>query len=599
MEERYEAAAKSVMCRPELPCTTSPPGDKNKSTSKVIVYDVSIRTVITPVSVHETSECPIMEAADNKTQSRFELASGEVTYFRPDSPRNPIPGTSGVGTSIRSKFVSPDPCSTPRSRKENTKKSRRPDSEWDERPSSSSSQVYSASNSCRGVLTKVEGRGQINGYEMPNQLANRPVSVDFLLTLEEHRNSSTHRSSLNVSPASNRRESLTVDDESSYPLTSLESSSSQTAIDDSYDSGTSPNMETSSPKSALVVSTLGQNENAKYKREVHVSVNSKRKFQQLNSGSESNSSGTPSQDISTSDLRSLMEDSERDILEDAVERRKSLIDAATASEVPKFKWGDLDDEDLEQLQAGATNAEPECPLLFTVERKVVSSHTMQYTEGDQNDPQQVATRDVHDVQGFGSPVDFPDAGKDYSSEQAKFSGFTLPSPLIQESTKVEVAGDSVVVHTSVADGEKLIDLNVEELLTEANDTIEQTHAGNAVDLNATNGDQVLSGLALMTMGQVVFGLAPSAAMGEGIADIDIGLKGGESAGKEGDHLDGSCKESKERNTEASQVSFENQPNELSAGPLDADPIQGNHSDQGMLLVQSRKLKSSFPLFLCL
>jgi hypothetical protein len=50
------------------------------------------------------------------------------------------------------------------------------------------------------------------------------------------------------------------------------------------------------------------------------------------------------------------EDMQTGISEDAEERRKSLVSAARASsssfssEVPKFKWGDLDDEDLEQMQ---------------------------------------------------------------------------------------------------------------------------------------------------------------------------------------------------------------------------------------------------------
>ncbi|CAM6076353.1 unnamed protein product, partial [Sphagnum tenellum] len=47
------------------------------------------------------------------------------------------------------------------------------------------------------------------------------------------------------------------------------------------------------------------------------------------------------------------EDMQTGISEDAEERRKSLVSAARASSsssVPKFKWGDLDDEDLEQMQ---------------------------------------------------------------------------------------------------------------------------------------------------------------------------------------------------------------------------------------------------------
>lgn len=71
----------------------------------------------------------------------------------------------------------------------------------------------------------------------------------------------------------------------------------------------------------------------------------------LETGDDDGLSGTnTSRGRSSSEVISLLSSPERESVEHAEERRKSLISAATAADVPRFKWGDLDDEELEHME---------------------------------------------------------------------------------------------------------------------------------------------------------------------------------------------------------------------------------------------------------
>lgn len=135
---------------------------------------------------------------------------------------------------------------------------------------------------------------------------------------------------------------------------------------------------------------------------------------------------------SSSQLSTLLDDSERDLAGDAEERRKSLVSAAVAADLPKFKWGDLEMEDLESMQVLSKND-------MNIDSKSAAS-SKEFQEYVGLDVQEIALPYVdQEARRFG----FPDGSEQRAvfslGQQTDFSGFDVPKPNSEEEVVVAVA----------------------------------------------------------------------------------------------------------------------------------------------------------------
>ncbi|XP_024389117.1 uncharacterized protein [Physcomitrium patens] len=310
--------------------------------------DVILEPLVVPEFVILSESSPVQEA-DLGLQRRFDLAFGEVKYFKPDLVVSK-PSAPSLDISVRSESAIPKRCNCTQSHEESCKNCSFP-----EMLGSEQSQVTASSlNSSGGNgLTASEGdESCIPAISVAENV------IDKILPGEDGRNIPTPDTpgcGGSTSSSEMKEVGLAMNDDSTYLSTSLDSSNLATPTGESREI---PKSSLTKEKSLTedLTETLNHNEGGVSKSMI-VAVNSKRKFQHLSNSEFCSNSGSPkSREMSGAQLRIFVDGDERDVTNDAAEeRRKSLINAAIAADLPKFKWGDLDMEDLENMQAVSKN----------------------------------------------------------------------------------------------------------------------------------------------------------------------------------------------------------------------------------------------------
>jgi hypothetical protein len=217
------------------------------------------------------------------------------------------------------------------------------------------------------------------------------------------------------------------------------------------------------------------------------------------------------------------EDMQTGISEDAEERRKSLVNAARASssssssEVPKFKWGDLDDEDLEQMQQVGGGGDVQkgflaLPTSQEEEEDVVADQSAQEEELASEIAVAGDSQGVVALLSLHSP---PDSQR-----------FLLPNAAVPD----VVQGASLALVAGAGDSQ------LEFCLQNATTTPEEEEAGaSSLSEVGTNLDNevVVSGLAMLAMCELTAAvLAPDGVAAGG----SLATRKGEVATKQDDHL---------------------------------------------------------------
>lgn len=450
--------------------------------------EVVLEPLVIPEFVHVCETSPVQEA-DLGLLRRFDLACDEVKYFKPDAII-PKPGTPTLESSVKSKSVSPKRCTCARLHDENSENCR-----WPEESRLEPSQL-----TARSVNLLAENADQMIVLNGEGERSSTPTTsvaeyvVDSPFLEEDGRNVSTLdvAGSRDGSSFSEIDEGSTMDDDSSNPSTSLDSSNPCTPAGESRDSPIASFI----PGNSLIENfsdNLELKEEKITKSSVLVAVNSKRKYQHLlNSESRSNSSTPKSREMSSSQLSILVDDDETDVAEDAEERRKSLISAAQAADLPKFKWGDLDLEDLDNMQAVSNNG--------NIDTKCAATSFEEFHEDAGLDAQEIASPDIEqELRGFDSLGGEKEQRSVFSpGQQTDFPGFVVPHSDLQE----EVV--AVAVRTSI---QEICTGNEGENLFAKSSEATKLGADNVV-AEASCESQSSSGLAVLIMGEVDFRLSP-------------------------------------------------------------------------------------------
>lgn len=491
------------MCGPKLSYMDSAVPGKGNIREKLVACQV-----LRPLSVPEVAEassgsCSIQEA-DLGSQRRFQLACGELKYFKPDVTSSPKSNTRSSDNAVRSKSVSPEAFTSVRSDEEKMKKTRRPESDFEAPKSMSKSLNLINEDSMRPSVKKVvsKHRSKVTPSNPGVKLVTDNV-IDSSLPGEHDRN---------VPSVDNTDSSH---DFSSFELDRVSANDGISCSSTSLDSNTPVSDHHHSPKvfeteaSILVKSlpdTIEHNKNAKIKEEVQVVVNSKRKFQHLLNSESPSSCGSPILEMSTSDPSFLVEDIDREISGDSQERRKCLINAAIGADVPRFKWGDLDAEDLEQIQvissSGTTTDSRSTTPRTTCEDFTSASMVPDFQEDVLeeigSDSQDLASPNVvREVQGFGSPeTQIDDIGAFAAGQQSEFPGFVVPK------SESQMEGRSGVELQNP-------DMNSENLsCDEVKGHVKLATLEDPKVDEASNGGHGISGLALLTMGEIEVHVSP-------------------------------------------------------------------------------------------
>lgn len=490
------------MCGPKLSYMDSAVPGKGNIREKLVACQV-----LRPLSVPEVAEtssgsCSIQEA-DLGSQRRFQLAYGELKYFRPDVVSSPKFNTRSSDNAIRSKSVSPEAFTSVRSDEEKMKKTRRPESDFEVPKSMSKSLNLINEDSMRPSVKKV-----VSKHRSKVTLSNPGVKlvtdnvIDSSLPGEHDRN---------VPSVDNTDSSH---DFSSFELDRVSANDGISCSTTSLDSNIPVSDHHHSPKifqteASILVKSLPdtiEHKNAKIKEEVQVVVNSKRKFQHLLNSESPSSCGSPIPEMSSSDPSFLVEDIDREISGDSQERRKCLVNAAIGADVPRFKWGDLDAEDLEQIQvissSGTTTDSRSTTPRTTCEEFTSASMVPDFQEDVLeeigSDSQDLASPNVvREVQGFGSPeTQIDDIGAFAAGQQSEFPGFVVPK---SESQMEGCSG--VELQNS--------DMNSENLsCDEVKDHVRLATPEDPKVDEASNGGHGISGLALLTMGEIEVNVSP-------------------------------------------------------------------------------------------
>lgn len=451
------------------------------------VREVVLEPLVIPEFVHVREESPVQEA-DLALLIRFDIACGEVKYFKPDTVI-PKPAAPTLESSVKPKSVSPKRCTCAKLHDEDSGNCRRPEEfHLEQSQLTARSDNLLAENADQ--LTMLSGEGERSSTPATS-VADNVVDSPFLE--EDGRNISTPdvAGSRDGSSFSEIDEGSIVDDDSSNLSTSLDSSNPCTPAGESRDSPTASFIPGNS-----AIETFSDNlelkEEKSSKASVLVAVNSKRKYQHLlNSESRSNSCTPKSRELSSSQLSILVDDDEADVAEDAEERRKSLISAAKAADLPKFKWGDLDLEDLDNMQAVSKNGNIDTTCATSFE---------EFREDEGLDAQEIAPPDIEqELRGFDSLGGEKEQSSVFSpGQQTDFPGFVVPHSDLQE----EVV--AVAVQTSIK--EVCTGNEGEDLFAKSS---EATKLGADIIVAETPCESLSSsGLALLVMGEVDFRLSP-------------------------------------------------------------------------------------------
>ncbi|KAG0561411.1 hypothetical protein KC19_9G062600 [Ceratodon purpureus] len=412
------------MCTPEFFIMESQDG--NIVGGDTTGSELVLKPLVVPEFIHFSENSPVQEA-DLGTHRRFDLAYGEVKYFKPDAVITKS-STRTLEDAVRSKSVSPKRCNCSKSHERRSEECRWPE-EFDLAQPQSTARSVNIVTRTADQLTSLNMEGEISSTPATS-VADNVVESPFG---EDDRNIPTPDMACGQDGSfSGTEEGSILDDDSSYLSTPLDSSTLCTPVGESRDSPTASFMMRNSLRESF--SNSPERKEEEVSMPVLMTANSKRKFQHmLNSESGSNSGTSKSRDMSSGQLSTLVDDAERDIAGDAEERRKSLISAAIAADLPKFKWGDLDLEDLENMQVVSKND------LNTDSKSATSSREFQEDVG--LDAQEIASPDVvHEVRGF----DSPDAGREHKAvfslgQQTDFPGFVVPKPDLQQEAGVAVA----------------------------------------------------------------------------------------------------------------------------------------------------------------
>ena len=386
--------------------------------------EVDLKPLVVPECVHFSENSPVQEA-DLGKHRRFDLAYGEVKYFKPDA----VTPKSTLEDTVRSKLVSSQRCNCSMSHEENGEECR-----WQEDFDQGQSQSMA-----RSVNLVAGTADQLTLINMKGERSSTPATcmvdnvVDSPFLGEDDRNLlAPDMAGSRDGSVSGMEEGSILDDDSSYLSTPLDSSNPRTPVGESRESPTASFM-----KGSILRDDLSKNLERKEgegSKPVLVAANSKRKFQHmLNSESGSNSFTPKSQDMSSGQRSTLVDDADRDVAGDAEERRKSLISAAIAADLPKFKWGDLDMEDLESMQVVSKND-------LNIDSKSATS-SREFQEELGLDAQEISSPDVVEgVLGFASPGVGREQIAVFSlGQQTDFPGFVVPKPVLQEEVGVATA----------------------------------------------------------------------------------------------------------------------------------------------------------------
>lgn len=486
--------------------------------------------VLRPLSVPEVAEasggsCSIQEA-DLGSQRRFQLVSGELKYFKPDVTSSPKSNTRSSNNAVRSKSVSPEAFTSGRSDEEKMKKTRRPESDFEVPKSMSKSPNLINEDSMRPSVKKAVSKHR-------SKVA--PSNPGVKLVTDNVIDSSL--------PGENDRNFPSVDstdsshDLSSYVLDRVSANDDVSCSSTSLDSNIPVSDHHHSPKtfqteaSILVKSlpdTIEHNKNAKIKEEVQVAVNSKRKFQHLLNSESPSSCGSPTPEMSSNDPSFLVDDINREISGDSEERRKCLINAAIGANVPRFKWGDLDAEDLEQIQvissSGTTpdsrSTTPRTTCEDFTSATMVPDFQEDILEEIGSDSQDVASPNVvREVQGFGSPeTQRDDIGAFAAGQQSEFPGFVVPKsePPMEGGSGVELQNPDMNSENLSCDEVKDHVMVLLKLTIPEDPKVDE----------ASNGGHGMSGLALLTMGDMEVHVSPRSEnlISADVEYVDTGLK---------------------------------------------------------------------------
>ena len=513
------------MCGPKLSYMDSAVPGKGNIREKLEACQV-----LRPLSVPEVAEassgsCSIQEA-DLGSQRRFQLAYGELKYFKPDVTSSPKSNTRSSDNAVRSKSVSPEAFASVRSDEEKMKKTRRPDSDFEVPKSMSKSLNLINEDSMRPSVKKVvsKHRSKVTPSNPGVKLATDSVIDSSLPGEHDRKFSSVDNTDSSHDLSSFELDRVSATDDISCSSTSLDS---VTPISDRHHS---PKM-FQTEASILVKSlpdTIEHNKNANFKEEVQVVVNSKRKFQHLLNSESPSSCGSPILEMSSSDPSFLVEDIDREISGDSEERRKCLINAAIGADVPRFKWGDLDAEDLEQIQvissSGTTTDSRSTTPRTTCEdftsASMVADFQEDVLEDIGSDSQDLASPNVvREVQGFGPPeTQRDDIGAFAAGQQSEFPGFVVPKSesQMEGGSGVELQNPDMNSENLSCDEVKDHVMVLLKLATPEDPKVDE----------ASNGGHGMSGLALLTMGEMEVHVSPRAenSISGDVEYVDTGVK---------------------------------------------------------------------------
>lgn len=469
--------------------------------------------VLRPLSVPEVAEdssgnCSIQEA-DLGSQRRFQLAYGELKYFKPDVASSPKSNTRSVDDADRSTSVSPEAFTSVRSDEEKMKKTRRPQSDFEVPKGMSKSLNLINEDSLRPSLKKVVSKRRSKAApSSPGVKLVTDLVIDSSLPGENDRNfPSVDNTDSSHDLSAYELDKVSANDDISCSSTSLDPN---IHVSDHHHSPKTCQTEASILAKSLP-DTIDHNKNAKIKEEVQVFVNSKRKFQHLlNSVSPSNY-GLPTLEMSSSDPSFLVEGIDREISRDSEERRKCLINAAIGADVPRFKWGDLDAEDLEQIQVisscGTTDSRSTTPRTtcedFT-SASMIPDFQEDALEEIGSDSQDLASPHVvREIQGFGSPeTERVDIGTFAAGQQSEFPGFVVP----KSDSQMERGCGAELQNPDM----DLKDLCCDEVKDHVTVLLKLATPEDPKVDEASTGGHGMSGLALLTMGEMEVHVSPRA-----------------------------------------------------------------------------------------
>lgn len=525
--------------------------------------EMVFESFLVPEIVALSEENSSVLEADLGRERKFELACGEVKYFQPDvvSPKH---STQALDNTVRSESVSSKCCNCAEFyEKMNEKWS------WPEEHHSGQAQ-----STVRSVNSFQSTTDQLRVMCVQNLRSSAPVTtmVDSLY-LENDRNICTQdfADSLNGLSLFEMGEQSKKGVVSDYLLASSDSNDSNTPADDFQRSPLVSFTKESIPREGFSDDLELMEEGSKLLLE---DASSKQNLQHTLKGEScTNSRLSKSQGVSSSQLGSLADD-ERDLVCDVEEQRYSLISAATCgTDLPRFKGGDFEMEELETMQA--------------------ESNTDVIIDSTCTAPCMDLLKDVQEVES-------PDLDKEFQVFDSSH-GESEQGVIFSIGQQTDCPG-SVVVQPDVREAVVVaVQISTEENLTkngEENRLAIPSEATLAVGIaEAFYETKTASDLALLTMGELGFCLPP------GVATLQSAeAKNAEEARKPIISLDRKTPELTSRST---AFSFENQLIELCnlglGGPMQAASednasiqvldSQNPGSDGGVSVAESLKVNN--------